>query len=101
MKLRNLLIPTLLVLGLSACNEESITDYSGTYKTEVGTTMILEKIKGNEYKLTKEYSLGGNKSKSVYIKNNTHLYDSRNEYQGEFMDKSFKNTKGTLYSKIQ
>ncbi|MFC1118074.1 hypothetical protein ACFGY2_11430 [Pasteurella multocida] len=100
MKLKNLLIPALLALGLTACNEESTTNHSGTYKSESGLVLILEKqTNSKDYKFTTELYKGKQFTVSAQIKDQNLLYDSKGNLLGELQENSFKNTKGVIFSK--
>lgn len=100
MKLKNLLIPALLALGLAACNEET-TNYQGTYKDDSGLSLILEKVNNSQdYKFTTEIYEGKKFSVAAKVKNKTQLYDSKDNLLGEFEGNKFKNTKGVIFSKM-
>lgn len=99
MKLRNLLIPALLALGLAACEEKA--NYQGTYKDKnSGLVLIIEKMDNSQdYKFTTEIYAGKRFSITAKVKNNQ-LYDSKDNLLGEFVEDSFKNTKDVIFSKI-
>ncbi|MDG6896382.1 hypothetical protein [Volucribacter amazonae] len=100
MKFKRLLIPALLAFGLSACNDKEATNYNGTYASDSGVILILEKIKSSEdYKFTTEIYKGKKFSVSAQIKNQNQLYDSKGNLLGEFEGNNFKNTKGVIFSK--
>lgn len=96
MKLKNLLIPALLALGLAACNEES-QNYSGTWANDHSSKLILEKLDKNEYKITL-HLITAKSSTNGYVKNER-LYDSSGELLGEFKGNEYKTVKGYIYRK--
>lgn len=100
MKLKNLLIPALLVIGLAACNDDNKTNYQGTYKADSGLSLIIEKTDNSQdYKFTTEIYKGNHFTTAAKVKNKTQLYDSKDNLLGEFEGSNFKNTKGVIFQK--
>lgn len=98
MKLKTLLIPALLAIGLTACNDEK--DYSGTYVNidNPKTSFIFEKGKNGDYQLTVKDIIGKNSLTGI-VKNGVFYRASDNEKLGEFKDNSFINAQGIVYKK--
>ncbi|WP_424407629.1 hypothetical protein [Pasteurella sp. PK-2025] len=98
MKLRTLIISTLLVFGLVACNDEK--DYSGTY-TKVDnpkTSFTVQKGKNGDYQATLTDIIGKN-SLTGTVKNGIFYRISDNEKIGEFKENLFIDTNGGQYKK--
>ncbi|MFQ0972229.1 hypothetical protein [Gilliamella sp. BG6] len=107
MKLKNILFPALLALGLIACNEKT-THYEGEYhniekpQNDKNYSLIFEKIdnSADEYKIT-SFLLGKPIIESGKIKNEKYLYSPKGTLMGEFEGNNFKSSNGIIFSKIK
>ncbi|WP_439295212.1 hypothetical protein [Lonepinella sp. BR2882] len=95
-RIKHLFAAGLVALTLTACNEDS-KDYSGSYVNDSGRTLVFKKVKNNEYIYTFDFGAGQH-NRTTIVKENR-LYDTDNELLGEFENNSYKNNKGTIYTK--
>lgn len=100
MKLKTLLISTLIGLSLTACNEET-KDFSGSYKIELGEIRVTKMSSGKyETVYINPLKKGREITKIAEIKDGNHLYETNGNYLGEFSDTGLKTAGGVFYEKV-
>lgn len=98
MKIKNLILPVLLGLTLTACKEEA-KDFSGSYKIELMTIKVTKMSDGKYETVYIDPLFKSETTKMTEVKDGNRLYETNGNYLGEFTDTGLKAAGGTFYEK--